>query len=105
MRIDKFSNFYKTFANQNVNSDLNTAKNNQKNQNVSAPDEDRIELSSDVRNRDEIRFAVTETAKNVDKGASPEKLTSLKNQVQGGNYYVSSSDIADAMFVPFSKIV
>lgn len=58
---------------------------------------DRLELSSDFSKRDTVKNLKAGIADEIEKGASSEKLRSLKAAIKNGTYQVSSDDIAQAM--------
>lgn len=59
--------------------------------------EDRIELSKNAKEHDELRGLVSGIAGEIEKGASPDKLRALKKSISEGSYSVSSEEIAGAI--------
>lgn len=55
---------------------------------------DRVEISKNAANYDEINSLKESVVRDVEKGADPDRLRSLKAQIENGTYYVSSQDIA-----------
>lgn len=65
--------------------------------------QDRVVLSDDYRKNSGIEGAKKKLIDEIEKGASPDKLFRLKNEIQSGTYNVSSEDIAQAIISSFHK--
>ena len=58
---------------------------------------DRVEISEEASNYDELSSVKSEVVSQVEKGTSADKLRKLKSEIENGTYYVSSNDIAGAI--------
>lgn len=59
--------------------------------------QDRIEISSAAVNHDEVASLKQNIVNEVLKGASAEKMSKIKSEIENGTYYVDASEIAEAM--------
>lgn len=59
--------------------------------------EDRVEISETASKYNELSAAKDKIVKEVEASTSPDKLRSLKAQIESGTYHVSSEDIAGAI--------
>jgi len=91
MRIDPKSNINGTYE-TNLNKNQDIAKNGSKKDKQT--NIDRVELSSTAEKFDELSSIKKAVVNNIEKGTSPERLRSLKMQIENGTYHVSSHDIA-----------
>ena len=94
MRIDPKSNIEGIYeANTKKNQSISENSTNKGNEtNI-----DRVEISKTAESYDELSSVKEAVVNDVEKGASPDKLRSLKAQIENGTYYVSSEDIAGAV--------
>lgn len=94
MRIDPKSNIIGTY-------ETNLKKNQDIAQNGSKKDKetniDRVEISPTAENFDELSSIKKTVVNDIEKGASPDRLRSLKMKIENGTYHVSSQDIAGAI--------
>jgi len=94
MRVDPKSNIEGIYeANMKKNatvSDNHTKQDNKLNQ-------DRVEISENASNYDELSSLKAKIVKEVDAPTSPEKLRQLKAKIESGSYQVKSQDIAGAI--------
>lgn len=94
MRIDPKSNITGTY-------ETNLQKNQDIAQNGSKKDDktniDRVEISPTAKNFDELSSIKKAVVNDIEKGTSPDKLRSLKAQIENGTYHVSSQKIAGAI--------
>jgi anti-sigma28 factor (negative regulator of flagellin synthesis) len=94
MRIDpknKIDGIYEANIKKNSSASDNSVKKDKE------LNKDRVEISKEASNYDELSNIKSEIVSKGEKGTSADKLRRLKAEIENGTYYVSSQDIADAI--------
>lgn len=89
---NKVTSFYEAQS-----SSISKVKKDTVSENASSNKGDRIEISQKGLKHGEVLASKSVLANGVEKGARDEKILMLKDKIAKGEYYVSSSDIAEAI--------
>ena len=94
MRVDAKGNI-DSIHEVSIKNNLSTSQNNlEKEEKLN---QDRIEISPSVSDYDGLSSVKDEVVKEVEAPTSPDKLRSLKSQIENGTYHISSDDLAAAI--------
>jgi anti-sigma28 factor (negative regulator of flagellin synthesis) len=94
MRVDAKGNI-EAIHELNIKNSVSATKNNLEENNQL--NQDRVEISETASSYDELATVKDQVVKEVEAPTSPDKLRSLKAQIENGTYNVSSNDIAAAI--------